>query len=127
MNLFSDLPYTGTDFEELILNEATREGRGVLGPPTYLNHPGIILCLLTRGLSDRESRLLRAHLSRIPRDVRFEYEGADFLVSPKAFHVLLEHETLDQIPGTDFQGRTRYIINDVGYRHIREWKAGYTT
>lgn len=126
MNLFSGLPYRGTDFEELILNQATRKGRGVLGPPTYLNHPGLVLCLLARGLGDRESRLLRVHLNRIPRDVRFEYEGADFLVSPKVFTLLLVEGAIEQIPGTDFTGRTRYILGDVGYRHLREWKAGYT-
>ena len=126
MNLFSNFPYDGTDFEELILNQATRNGRGVFGPPTYLNHSGLVLCLLTRGLGERESRLLRVHLSRVPFEVRFVYEGADFLVSAKTFEVLLAHGTIDQIPGTDFSGRTRYILSEVGYRHVREWKAGYT-
>lgn len=126
MSLFSDLPCGVTDFENLILNQATRDKRGVYGPPTYLNHPGVLLCLLARGLSDPESRVLRANPYRFPPEAILQYQGAHFLVSPGALSILLADGTLDQLDGTDFRGRTRYIINDVGYRQIREWKAGYT-
>lgn len=126
MNLFHSLPYTGTDFEELIINQSTRDGRNVYGPPTYINHTGVMLCLLARGLSDREHRVLRVWSHRVPKEALFCYQGAEFVVSLTVFNTLLNHGVIELLNGgTDWLGRDQYVINDNGYRYIREWKAGY--
>ena len=128
-DLFFEADLNREDFQNILNRESFGRNKTFFGPVTALFHPGLLLGMMARGISDVTTRTIRVPSS--PREPFLRVVGphiqVDFPTTMRTIQVLYDANMLERVDATDYCGRDIYLLIGFEYRlyleRLRDLKA----